>query len=77
MVDYSEVRNLSPSISFFFARLGDFLKSSGGHCPQVELFASRDNALRSILTDLYPFVTSVLELVPIPSRNIIGREGRV
>lgn len=63
MVDYSEVRNLSPSIYFFLARLGASLESSGGHCPQVEFFASRDSVLRSILTNLYPFVTSILELV--------------
>lgn len=63
MVDYSEVRNLPPSISFFLARLGAFLESSSGHFRQVELFASRDSVLRSILSNLYPFVTSILELV--------------
>lgn len=56
MVDYSEVRHLFPSVSFFFARLRAFLESSGGHYPQVDLFASRDSALRSVLTDLYPLL---------------------
>ena len=35
MVDYSEVRHLSPFVSFVFAHLGAFLKSSSGHRPQV------------------------------------------
>ena len=56
MVDYSEIRHLYPSVSFFFARLGAFLESSGGCRPQVGLFASRDSALRVILTDLCPLL---------------------
>lgn len=51
MVDYSKVRNLSPYVSFFFARLGTFLESSSGNYPQVEIFASRDSAMRLVLTD--------------------------
>lgn len=60
MVDYSEVRNLSPNVSFFFARLGTFLESSGGHCPQVELFTSRDSAMRLVLTDCTPLLHQYL-----------------
>ena len=40
MVDYSKIRHLFPSISFFFSCLGAFLESSSGHHPRVRLFAS-------------------------------------
>lgn len=53
MVDYSEIKSLSPFISFFFTHLGALLESSSGHRPQVGLFAFRDSALRSVLTDQY------------------------
>lgn len=55
MVDYSKVSHLSPSISFFVARLGAFLESSGGHCPQVSAF-------RLVLTKLYPLLCQSLNL---------------
>ena len=56
MVEFFEVRNLYPSVSFFFARLGAFLKASSSHCPHVGLFVSRDSAFRPILTSLYPLL---------------------
>ena len=56
MVDFSEVRNLCPSISFFFAHLGAFLETSSGHRLHVGLFVSRDSAFRPVLTDLYPLL---------------------
>ena len=55
MVDYSKVSHLSPSISFFFARLGAFLESSSGHCPQV-------NAFGLVLTKFYPLLCQSLNL---------------
>ena len=54
MVDYSEVRHLSPSVSFFFARLGASLSYFGGRCPQIEGFALGDSNLGLFLVDLYP-----------------------
>ena len=33
MVDFDFIRKKTPSVSFFFARLGVFLESSGGHRP--------------------------------------------
>ena len=33
MVDYSDIRITSPSVAFFFARLGVFIGFSSGHCP--------------------------------------------
>lgn len=56
MVDFSEDRNLCPSVSFFFARLGAFLETSSGHRPYVGLFVSRDSLFKPILTDLYPLL---------------------
>ena len=56
MVEFFEVRNLCPSVSFFFARLGAFLEASSGHCPHVGLFVSRDSAFRPVLTSLYPLL---------------------
>ena len=57
MVDFSEVRTLFPSISFFFfACLGAFLESSSGHRPHVGIFVSRDSAFRAVLADFYPLL---------------------
>lgn len=60
MVDYFEIRHLSPFISFFFAYFGTFLESSGGRYPQVGLFTFRDSALRSVLTNIHPFLRQSL-----------------
>ena len=57
MVDFSFVRQESPSISFFFARLGVFLECSGGHFPQVGLFLPRYYvAFRPVFITLYPLI---------------------
>lgn len=56
MVDFSEVRTLFPSVSFFFTHLGAFLESSSGHRPHVGLFVSKDSAFRPTLNDLYPLL---------------------
>ena len=50
MVEFFEVRNFCPSISFFFARLRAFLEDSSGHRPQVGLFVSRDSPSMPVLT---------------------------
>ena len=52
MVDFFEIKFLSPSVSFFFARLGDFLESSSGHHPTMGLFVPKDYAFRPVLTGL-------------------------
>lgn len=39
MVEFYEVRNLFPFVSFFFARLGSFLEASSGYHPQVGLWS--------------------------------------
>ena len=75
MVDYSEVRCLSPSVLFFLASLGASFRSSSGCCPQIEGFALRDNNLGLILTNLYHFFASILELVSIFARDVHGRKG--
>ena len=75
MVDYSKVTCLSPSVLFFLARLGASLRSSSGCCPQIEGFTLRDNNLGLILTNLYPFFASILELVSIFARDVHGRKG--
>lgn len=56
MVDYSKIRHICPSVSFFSARLRAFLVSSSGHRPHVGLFVSRDSAFRLVLTDWYPLL---------------------
>ena len=61
MFDYSEVRCLSPSISFIFSRLGASFESSGGGCPQVELFISKSSTLGLVLADLYPLLRQSLD----------------
>ena len=54
MVDYIAIRLKSPSVSFFFARLGVFLKYLSGLRPQVGLFMPHDCAFRSVLLELSP-----------------------
>lgn len=61
MVDYSEIRHLSPSISFFFTRLGASLSSSGNYCPWVGDFALGDSSLGLVLGDLYPLLRQSLD----------------
>ena len=57
MVDFDFIRKETPSVSFFFARLGVFLESFGGHRPHVGLFIPRDcGAFRPILIGLYPLL---------------------
>ena len=56
MVDFDFFRQESPSISFFFARLGVFLKYSSSRHPQVSLFVSRFTALKPVLLSLYPLI---------------------
>ena len=61
MVDFAFIRKETPSVSFFFARLGVFLESSSGHHPHVSLFVPRDcRALRPILTSLFPLICRFL-----------------
>ena len=57
MVDFDFIKKEIPSISFLFARLGVFLKSSGGCCPHIGLFVPQDcGAFRPILISLYPLI---------------------
>ena len=51
MVDPSKIRRLSPSISFFFARLGAFLGSSSGQCPLIEGFVFGGSNLGLVLAN--------------------------
>ena len=57
MVDFDFIRKETTSISFFFARLGVFLESSGGCHPHVGLFVPQDcGAFRLVLIGLYPLL---------------------
>lgn len=75
MVDFAFIRQETPSISFFFARLGVFLEFSGGHRPQVGLFLPLDcGAFRPVLTSLFPlilrsFISRHLEMTVIKYRD--------
>ena len=61
MVDYSDIRRTSPSIAFFFARLGAFIGSFSGHCPRVKDFILGDSSLGLVLGDLYPLLCKSLD----------------
>ena len=57
MVGFVSLRQQTPSVSFFFARLGVFLEHSSGKRPQVGLFLPRSYAaLRPFLVTLYPLI---------------------
>ena len=56
MVDHSEIRCLSPFVSFFIARLRVFLGSLGSCRPLIEDFISRDSALSPVLVNLCPLL---------------------
>lgn len=62
MVDYFDIRRTSPSVAFFFARLGTILVSYNNHCPWVGDFVIGDSSLGLVLGSLY-FVTPILGLV--------------
>ena len=57
MIDFAFIKKKTPSVLFFFARLGDFLESSGGCRPHIGLFVPRDcGAFRHVLLSLYPLI---------------------
>ena len=61
MADYSEIRHISPSITFLFARLGALLDSSSSPLsvhpyPQIGDFVVGDSGLGLALGDLYPLL---------------------
>ena len=60
MVDYTEIRHISPSIAFLFARLGGLLDSSGDRYPRIGGFVAGDSGLDLALGDLYPLLQKSL-----------------
>ena len=60
MVDYSYIRHTSPSVAFFFTRLGAFIGFSSGHCPRVGDICLGDSSLNLMLGDLYPLLCQSL-----------------
>ena len=57
IVDLDFIRKEAPSVSFFFARLGVFLESSGGCHPQVGIFVPLNyGAFRLVLIGLCPLL---------------------
>lgn len=81
MVDHTVVRLGSPFVSFFFARLGDFLEFFGGCHPQMGLFMSRECAFRRVLLKLYPLIQHSLiqhHLVSdMAEEGVVGAEVRL
>ena len=75
MADFDFIRKETPFISFFFARLGVFLESSSGRCPQVGLFVPLNcGAFRPVLIGLYPLlrhslIAHHLEMIAIEYRD--------
>ena len=56
MVDYFDIRHTSPSIAFFFARLGVFLGSFSDHYPRVRDFVVSYSGLGLVLGSLCPLL---------------------
>ena len=56
MLGSSEIRQLCPSVSFLFARLGASLGSFHTYCPPIEGLIFGGNSLGLVLTDLYPLL---------------------
>ena len=56
MVDYSDIRHTSPSVAFFFARLGAYLGALSSHCLRVGDFVLGDSILGLVLGSLYPLL---------------------
>lgn len=83
MVYFAFIRRETPSISFFFARLGVFIECSDGHHPQVGLFFPRDcGAFRPVLTSLFPlichsFISHHLEMTSREYRDIDVRSNEL
>ena len=73
MVDYSDIRNTSPSVAFFFARLGAFLGSPSGHCLRVGGFVLGDSGLELALVSLYPLLRQSLDWFR-SMREVLRRE---
>ena len=73
MVDYSNIRCTSPSVAFFFARLGASLGSSSDHYSRVRGFVLGDGNLGLVLADLYPLLRRSLDWFGIV-RKVLRRE---
>ena len=73
MVGYIELRNISPSIAFLFARLGGLLNSSGDRYPQIGNFIIGDSGLNLVLGDLYPLLHQSLSWFKLV-REVLRRE---
>ena len=54
MVDFDFIRKETPSVSFFFTRLGAFLESSSGRRPHIVPWDC--GAFRPVLIGLYPLL---------------------
>ena len=61
LMNYSDIRCISPLIAFFFARLGVLIGCSSGHYPQIRDLALGDSSLRLVLGDLYPLLCQSLD----------------
>ena len=83
MVDFSFIRQETPSISFLFARLKAFLEFSSGHHPQVGLLLPQDyGASRPVLTSLYPLIchsliANYLEMIVVKYRDTDVRSSKL
>ena len=73
-MDYSNIRRISPLVTFFFTLLGVFIGCSSGYYPQIGDFALGDSSLCLALGDLYPLLFQSLswfELV----QGVLRRES--
>ena len=74
MVDYSDIRRTSPSIAFFFARLGASLSSPSSHYLRIGDFALGDSILGLVFGSLYPLLCQSLDWFR-SVREVLRRES--
>ena len=60
LMESSDIRHTSPSVAFFFARLGAFIGYSSGLYPPIRDFTLSDSSLSLVLGDLYPLLCKSL-----------------
>ena len=72
-MNYIDIRRTSPSIAFFFTRLGVLIGCSSRHYPQIGDFALGDSSLSLVLGDLYPLLCQSLGWFD-SMRGVVKRE---
>ena len=77
MVDSSKVRQLCPSVSFFFARLGASLGSFSTHCLPNEGFVPSGSSLGFVVANLHLLLHQSLNWFKemVGEREVVSKVG--